>query len=117
MSALSIGLAWVALATVAFLVLSASALARTHRDLEADPTLGEDPWIQGLRPPTGAGPKQTLTVPAGPRTLWTSPLTGAPQRRLGVPATSQRRLGIPTAPQRGLGVARRERRGALADAS
>ncbi len=37
MSALSIGLAWMALATVAFLALSMSALARTRQDLEAAP--------------------------------------------------------------------------------
>ncbi len=37
MSALSIGLAWMALAWMAFLALSTSALARTRQDLEAAP--------------------------------------------------------------------------------
>jgi hypothetical protein len=106
MSALGIALAWVALATVAFLVLSASALARTRGELEADPRIpGENPWIRG-EAQLGNAPSRALShaesplsplLPAGPRTLWTRPRAAAPQRRLG--------------------VAPRERRGALADAS
>jgi hypothetical protein len=103
MSALGIALAWVALATVAFLVLSASALARTRSDLEADPRIpGEDPWVRGEAhlgnaPSRALGHAESPLLPAGPRTLWTRPRAAAPQRRLG--------------------VAPRERRGALADAS
>ncbi len=37
MTALSVGLAWMALASVAFLALSASAFARTRQDLERHP--------------------------------------------------------------------------------
>ena len=37
MSALGIGLAWAALASAAFMALSATALARSHRELEVAP--------------------------------------------------------------------------------
>jgi hypothetical protein len=42
MSAIGIGLAWVAMAAAAFMALSAVAPARTRRELEADPLAGAD---------------------------------------------------------------------------
>jgi hypothetical protein len=48
MSALGIGLAWVGLATLAFLVLSAGALARGRHELEADPWVSGEPEPRGI---------------------------------------------------------------------
>jgi hypothetical protein len=130
MSALGIGLAWMALATVAFLVLSASALARTHRELEADPWIpGENPWTHGEAHPRVAHSRKAH--PARPQALFAMAGNFATSGRAQGPASpavspavaspaGARALGTrphTTAPQPRLGVARRERRGALADAS
>jgi hypothetical protein len=115
MSALGIGLAWMGFATLAFLVLSASALARTHRELEVDPWIpGENPRIRGEAHPEEACSEKAHSAPF--RTQWGA--SDRPQSpMLPKEARTLRTRSRAAAPQPRLGVSGRERRGALADAS
>jgi hypothetical protein len=68
MIALSVALSWMAFTTIAFMALSAAAVARTHGDLEHEPGIAREPQRSEIR--TDLLPALDGRRPCSPSRTW-----------------------------------------------